>query len=310
MDGTDRREGEGGGRSRARREGGRGLHAALLVLLLAAAAAAHGSARRHAPPPATHTIFQEFPVGDTLRGVTLGYTNAVADALWLQAIQYFGGGRFTPEGTRWAYHVLEAVTSLDPRFRPAFEFSGIALGLADGGIGYSNRLLLKGIARYPGYWRLPFLYAYNRYFEQGDAADGARWMARAASLPGAPPYLPLLASRMFVEARTPAAAVAFLNKVLEGTTDPSLRKGIEARIVALRTEEGFVVLEEGVRRFRERFGRPPDALSELVASGVMRALPPSPVEGRYYVEPGTGKVRHTVVTHRMKLFLFGGGKGK
>lgn len=245
----------------------------------------------------------ELPSGDALRRMSFGYANALADGLWLRSIQYVGGLKYSPDGNRWLFHAIDAVTTLDPRFETAYVFGGIVLGSIDGAVGFSNRILRKGMAAFPGQWRFPFYLSYNACFIQGDAETGARWLARASGMPGAPEYLPFLASRMFAEARTPAAAIGFLGRMAETATDPAVRRAIEERIRRLQAEEMFVRIEDAVSRYALERGVLPRSLGDLLAGGYLESVPLLPEGGSFSLDPSTAQVRHTLVKERLRIRL-------
>ena len=170
------------------------------------------------------------PSGDYLRMAALGYRELAADLLWLQAIQVMGERKLSEETGHWLYHLLDRITTLDPKFVRAYEAGSHALCILVLLPEESNRLLEKGMQHNPQEWKLPFLLGINYYFESGDDEKAAEAMAKAARLPGAPEGIARLAAKLFVSARSPQQAVELLAKVYEETSDENVRKMLEVRL--------------------------------------------------------------------------------
>src|SRR5262245_44183822 len=83
--------------------------------------------------------------GEQLKIAVLGYRQFVADVLWLQAIQAMGTRKISRETGEWIAHVLDVITTLDPRFVRVYSVGGLALTTLVPLYEDSNRLLLKGI---------------------------------------------------------------------------------------------------------------------------------------------------------------------
>lgn len=191
------------------------LHAALLGALLAASAAQAAlhrtSARslRYMEPVPTRVIAASVPAPAALRFMALGHNEALADLMWLNALSFFGANLSLRKDPTWLNPHLDAITTLDPGFALVYSWAGTAIlygGRIDNdAVMASSDVLERGIARFPYAWDLHFMLGVNYYFEYRPAdADerarvreyGARMVARAASLPNAPPFLRPAAASM------------------------------------------------------------------------------------------------------------------
>jgi hypothetical protein len=108
---------------------------------------------------------------------------------------------------------------------------------------------------------------YNYYFILGDAARGADYMAAAAKLPGGPSYLPGLASRMYAEASSPEVALQLLRALWLQTQDQEMRDVLENRAKEIIIERDVQALEAARDAYRDKHGRLPKTLNDLVISG-------------------------------------------
>jgi tetratricopeptide (TPR) repeat protein len=177
------------------------------------------------------------PTGENLKVMSLGFRSLLADALWVKAIGYFGGHNLTDREYPWLHHILDTVTTLDPLFRHPYLFGGIVLGVEGGDPAKSIQLLRKGMAYYPGDWRLPFYIGFNYFYFFKDPEAAAAYLKVAATLPAHPEYLPRLAASLLTKAGHLEAAIAFLETIAENTRDERVRQGLYEKIEKLRRGE-------------------------------------------------------------------------
>jgi tetratricopeptide (TPR) repeat protein len=245
--------------------------------------------------------FMFLPQAQVFRVASLGYHGVAADFLWIQAIQAMGEKKVTEEAGRWIYRVLDILTTLDPKFVRAYEAGGLALCTLVVLPEESNALLEKGMKHNPDVWQLPFYLGINYYFEFGDDAKAAEYIARAARLPAAPAYLSGLASRLYVSAKAPQNAVELMASLYEQAADGEVRHVLEQRLKEAIVERDLQVLEGAIRRYRDRYSKQPDQLEDLVAQGVLNALPRDPFGGRYLYDPSIQSVSSSSVKERMAM---------
>lgn len=244
----------------------------------------------------------QLPRGEYLKPMLLGYQHAGADLLWLQLLQVLGKKKTTADEYEWIYHALDVITTLDPQYDYAYYVGGVVLTNLANRVDLSNRLLEKGFAANPTIWNLPFLLGYNYYFILGDAAKGAEYMAAAAKLPGGPSYLPGLASRMYAEASSPEVALQLLRTLWLQTQDQEMREVLENRAKEIIIERDIQVLESARDAYRDKHGRFPKALNDLVVSGEVRQIPDEPFGGAYNLDARTGEVSSSTHPKRLKVF--------
>lgn len=238
--------------------------------------------------------FMTLPQGDVLRAWSLGYRHVVADLLWLQSVQAMGEKTVSEDAGRWIFHALDVATTLDPHFIMAYQAGAIALCTMVVLPHESNALLEKGMKHNPDEWRLPFMLGVNYYFELHDDAKAAHYIAHASRLPGAPEFLGPFAARLYESAREPQAAIDFLAQVYERTTDESLKGILEQRLKELVVERDVQIMEAALSQYAQRFGRPAERLDDLVAGGILVAIPAEPFGGTYLYDPATRSVRSSV----------------
>jgi hypothetical protein len=230
-----------------------------------------------------------------------GFRNVMADVVWLQAVQVAGNRKLTPAEYDRLYVLLNVEADLDPKFEIPYLLGGLVLGESPQHGREALRVFERGKAAHPADWRFPFYTGFTHYFSLGDAVAGGGAMAEAARLPGSPPYLPGLASRMLSEAREPEAALQLLEPIVEQESDPARRAVLERRIREVTVERDLQMLERAVERYREITGAVPGDLYALVREGILTAIPPEPNGGKYVIDRG-GQVRSDRVAERLRVY--------
>jgi len=241
------------------------------------------------------------PKGEYLKLAVLGYRQVVADLIWLQAVQHIGAKRDTQLGYTWTYHAVDVLTDLDPTFVPPYQATGLFLGVLVGRHEEGIDILRKGFLHNPGVWQLPFLAGYISYYEQCNPVAGGEYLRIAARVPGSPAYLPRLAARMTVESGDPTAALEFLDRFSRSVADERVRETLVQRMKEIVQEKDLRFLEESIRRYREKYGRVPSKLEDLMLHGIIQQMPSDPLGGEYEVDTFSGVVRATSKRDRLRI---------
>lgn len=232
---------------------------------------------------------------------TFGFRNVLADTAWLQAVQVSGSPRMSRADYDRLDFLLRIVGDLDSRFDVPFLLGGLILANSPDHVGAAIETFERGMRHHPQDWRLPFYIGYIRYFSLGDPIGSGKAIEEASRLPGSPPYLPLLASRMLSEGREPQTALKFLDGILRQETDAARIEILNKRIREVIVERDIQELEHAVEEFRRKRGAYPATLSDLVLSGTISRLPDEPNGGKYILGRD-GTIRSNVVTTRLKVF--------
>jgi len=241
------------------------------------------------------------PKGEYLRLAVLGYRQVVADVIWLQAVQHIGAKRDSQLGYTWTYHAVDVLTDLDPSFVPPYQATGLFLGVLVGRQQDGLAILSKGIRHNPSIWQLPFLAGYISYYELCDPVAGGEFFRLAARVPGSPAYLPQLAARMTVESGDPTAALEFLDRFSQSVTDERVREALLQRMKEIVQEKDLRFLEEGIQRYRAKYGQNPAKLDDLVLRGIIERVPADPLGGQYEIDMWTGALRASSKRERLRI---------
>ena len=121
---------------------------------------------------------------------TLEYATLAADIYWTRAVQYYGNkriGRDTNLESLWP--LLDMATELDPNLLPAYRFGATFLSEPEprgaGRPDLAVKLLERGIAANPEYWRLNQDLGNVYYLELKDHAKAGEAYLEGSRKPGA-----------------------------------------------------------------------------------------------------------------------------
>ena len=265
---TDRGRSSRAQRARVRRQRGARLAAVVgtVVLLMTLASGLRLARERGFEAGERETRAAYIPPGALLRRAGLSFDLLLADVFWIRAVQHFGRARLAGGGEgRYGQlqPLLDAATTLDPRFNIAYRFGAIH------------------------YWWLR---------EYGTAAS---WFQRAAETPGSPWWLSPLAANTFAIGGSRGSSRALWRQLHATSGDAWVRAEARRRLLQLEALDQIGHIAHEVEQFSRRAGRPPSAWRDLSVSGPDGVAPLDPAGHPYLLDALSGTVS---VSPRSPLF--------
>lgn len=223
-----------------------------------------------------------------LRITALEFDGLASDLLFLQALVFQGSTferkerpRVKDWEWRWMYNTLNASTDLDPYFLDPYYFGNANLTWEGNLIRETNSMLEKGSRHRDWDWMLPFFIGFNHFYFLQESDKASEYLMEASKRPGAWPMLASLATRLAYKGRRTENAVIFLEEILKGTEEEVLRRHYEKRLEALKA---ILFLERAVAFYKDRVGKEPSNLKELIKRGIINQLPEDPYGGEFYID--------------------------
>lgn len=169
---------------------------------------------------------------------SFGFQEAVADALWIRAIQDFDYcdspvAAQQCRGNSWLYQMLNVTTDLSPHFRTPYVSGALALSVLVSDIPGASKIFDKGVAQFPNDWQLLYKAGYHFLYEVKDSKKAAALFVRAAQA-GGPFWLNSLANRLYVDSGNPQLAEALLQEMIRTEQDPKLIERMREKLESIK----------------------------------------------------------------------------
>jgi tetratricopeptide (TPR) repeat protein len=251
------------------------------------------------PLPRAPSLEAALPSLRALDIVALGYRSLTADYYFLKALDEFGNTGMHEARFPNLIAFVRRALHLDPYYATAYFFAGTALTVKELDSSASIELLQQGLRYRPDDWRIAFLLGFNAYYFANDYALGARALAQAARHPEAPSLAGPLATRLAAQSDSPEIGIDLIDSISPGLSDEALREEYAERRRLLVLERDLRSLNRACVEYVTRNGRSPRSLEDLVAAGLVAAIPPEPLGGRYFL--GAGRVETTNEARRLRL---------
>jgi tetratricopeptide (TPR) repeat protein len=237
------------------------------------------------------------PSARALKRMSLGYGGLLADVYWTRAVQYFGnhhiaGGReydmLSP--------LLDITVTLDPKLKPAYKFGSIFLAQRPpegaGRPDLAVQLVERGIREIPDDWNLYFHLGFIHYMERHDYIAAAEAFERGSKVPGAHPFLKLLAARMRAQGGDRETARVLWQNIYETNPDKMMQNNALQHLAALQYDAYVEQIQKRVQLATEKLGHVPTDWREVVQAGFLRGIPLDP-KGRPFVLMPDGRVQYS-----------------
>jgi len=219
--------------------------------------------------------------GLVLRRLSLGNEGLLADIYWTRVIQYFGRQRLArATGFPLLGPLLRITTDLDPQLLVAYRYGAIFLAerppQGAGRPDQALRLLMKGIAANPQYWRFWQDVGFIYYWDLRDYQRAARAFDAGSRMPGALPWMETMAATVLARGGDLETSRQLWLEVYQHAGNGQIRKSAEDHLAALDAEIGIEKLNSLLARYRDREGHPAASFRELVALRYLATLPLDP----------------------------------
>ena len=233
--------------------------------------------------------------GQTIKDLSLGYDSLLADIYWTRAVQYYGA-RIGKPGARvdLLWPLLDVTTTLDPHLIPAYRFGAIFLSeSSQAGAGRPDlaiQLVKRGIAANPSEWRLSTDLGFLYYWSLKDYTNAAAAYRQASKNPDAPVWVKYMAARIAQRGGSLETSRIIWSELYESTRDPNIKKNAARQLQSLKAQEDEEHLDQLAKEYKERFGRYPESIEELISAQLLAGEPVDP-SGLPYIMGREGKSR-------------------
>ncbi|HEY2866333.1 MAG TPA: tetratricopeptide repeat protein [Pyrinomonadaceae bacterium] len=218
--------------------------------------------------------------GKRLKGYSLGAEGLIADWYWMRSLQYVGDKIVNAKeetiniddlnslNPRLLYPLLDNATDLDPKFINAFVYGAVVLPTVDPNL--AIKLTEKGIAQNPDEWRL-YQYLGFIYWKLKQYDKAADVYERGSKVPGAPPFLKLMAGMMETRGGGRDAARTIYGDMYKNGSDSWTQHIAELRLQWLDSLDERDVLDAALASYKKTNARCAANFSEILP--ILRTTP-------------------------------------
>ncbi len=195
--------------------------------------------------------------------LSFGFRNALADMLWLEAIQAL----IDWYGKDPAYiQYFDAISTLDPYFQYPYIF-GILILPRQGFFDETTRIAERGIRALPNDWEVPFYLGAQYHIIQRNFAKAAEYLKIASQRPGAPERVKIEYATYTARAGDFDAARSLVSTLYETAKNDFTKK--EMRMLHDQLEV-IGNIRTALAEYKRVMGRSATSVSQLVAAGFLK----------------------------------------
>jgi tetratricopeptide (TPR) repeat protein len=228
-----------------------------------------------------------FPSGFAMRTLSVGYHVPLADVVWLRFIQYYGEHRMTDARFELMYHILDILTSLDPRFLYSYTLGALMLTHDAQRPDQAEALLKKGMHSNPDEWRIPFTYGFINYVFLKDYRVAQTYFRVASMKPDAPDmprrWYAYITYLKLGELKT---SLTLWIDLYNNTKNPEEKEIASFYIKKIKMQIDIDFLNQKIRNYTDEMGHPPGKMADLLISGFIDKIPEEPHGENYYIRNG------------------------
>lgn len=214
----------------------------------------------------TYEDLYYLPSASWLKALSLGYDEALADLVWMKALIYYGEEYKEKGAVRHVFHYADALLTLDPDFRRAYRWVGMAAlyrpqGATLEDMKRATEYLERGVRRFPDdgelAWDLGASITYEILPYIDDPVEkeslrrkGVEHMLAAARLGAGPPWVTLSNVAELKRLGELEQAARHLEEMYLSIQDGEVREQIRRQLLRLRSESASRATRQAIEELR------------------------------------------------------------
>ncbi|HAV42084.1 MAG TPA: hypothetical protein DCW97_06750 [Acidobacteria bacterium] len=230
------------------------------------------------------------PSGQYLKYATFGYSSLVADLIYLWAIQYYGSFDI-PDRFNYLEHIFSIIADLDPKYTDPYEVGALIAVYEAHDANLAFKILDMGLEKNPDLWIFPLQAGHIAQMNLKDYELARQYYKKAMEIPGAPPIAKRLYASSAYKTMDYQEAWATWREVYETSTEQWIKDIASNQLYRIKATVDTEALSSAVKQFKEKYGRFPADLNQLIRARLIREVPQD-LEGHDYLyDPKTGEVK-------------------
>lgn len=239
---------------------------------------------------AAKNVFVSLPSGKSLKILSFGFQNLLADALYIWAIQFYSTYHIE---NRFDYieRVFDSITDITPSYRDPYIIGSLIMVYEKRDPAMAIRLLEKGSNAIRNEWIFDHDAGYYSYKFLKDYSKAEYFYARAAEKPNAPAFVRRNKAHMVYMENNLEMAWQMWMELYRNASDRIGRDSAFNHLFQIKSEVDAALLQQKIKQFRDVFGRYPVDMEELVHKRFIRQVPRDFSGNEYEYDPKSGRVR-------------------
>lgn len=234
------------------------------------------------------------PPGRYLKALSLGYSPLLADIIYIWAIQYYSDPSIVDRYSRLD-HIFGVISELDPKYSEPYLVGALIAAYEARDPGLALKVLDRAMEKNPDDWVYPFEAGHYAQMMMKDPVRAREYYRRAKDLPGAPDIARRLYADALFKSEDYETSWKTWLEVYASAADDRVRKIATNHLYQVKAARDITSIREALERYRERFGRRPMNLEQLVRSGLLKSLPRDLDDREYVYDPKTGEIATAVI---------------
>lgn len=230
-------------------------------------------------PFSYHLLY--LPSGKYLKVSSLGFSNILADIIYLWSIQFYSNYQIAYRYDYLEHIYLKIIPELDPHYLDPFLIGALIMSVEAKDLNMALNLLDRGIELNPGKWILAYdagMYCYQSQ-NYGKAAE---YFEKALEAPDAHPSIRRIYAAVFSKMGDKETSYRHWLEIYETTEDEYAKNISKMHVHDLKIELDLEKINRAIQSYRERMGFLPVRLTDLVKGGLLDRLPVDP-SGKDYL---------------------------
>jgi tetratricopeptide (TPR) repeat protein len=234
------------------------------------------------------------PSGKFLKYATFGYSSLAADLIYIWAIQYYGTYTIT-ERFEYLNHIFSIIAELDPRYLDPYEVGALIAVYEAKDLDLAFKILDRGFEKNPDQWIFPFISGHYAQMFKKDYQLAKKYYKKAMGIPGSPAIAQRLYAAASFKSMDYQTALKQWVKILETTEDKRIKKIASNHIYQVKAAIDIQAIKQAIQAYKEKYGRNPSSLQQLVSKGFLSAIPKDLDQNDYVYDPETGEVKAPII---------------
>lgn len=230
------------------------------------------------------------PSGQYLKYATFGNSSLLADLIYIWAIQYYSDYTI-PDMYEYLDHIFSIINELDPSYLDPYDVGAVIAAYEAGDLDLALKILDRGLEKNPEQWLFPYLAGHYAQMINKDYRLAQEYYKKAMDIEGVPPIVRRLYANAIFKSMDYKRALQTWLEIYETAKDERTKKIASNHLYNIKATIDIQNINEAIEKFKEKYGRNPMELSQLVRAGFLDSLPKDLDGEKYIYDSRTGEVK-------------------